>query len=146
MIDEFKKFIMRGNVLDLAVGIVIGGAFGTIVGSLVNDILMPPVGLLLGRVDFANLFINLTPEKYSGTVLAEGRKAGAVLIAYGALINTLINFLIVAFVIFLIVRVANRAKAPQPVAAVITKDCPFCLKEVPLKATRCAFCTSAFAG
>ncbi len=146
MIDEFKKFIMRGNVLDLAVGIVIGGAFGTIVGSFVNDILMPPVGLLMGRVDFANLFINLTPEKYSGAVLAEARKAGAAAIAYGTFINTVINFLIVAFVIFLIVKAANRAKDPQPVAAVTTKDCPFCLKEVPLKATRCAFCTSAFIG
>ena len=146
MIDEFKKFIMRGNVLDLAVGIVIGGAFGTIVASFVNDILMPPIGMLLGGVDFANLFINLTPAKYSGAVLAEAKKAGAATIAYGNFINTVINFLIVAFVIFLIVKAANRAKKPEPVAAVTTKECPFCLKEVPLKATRCAFCTSTFAG
>jgi large conductance mechanosensitive channel len=143
MFKEFKTFIMKGNVLDLAVGIMIGAAFGLIVTSLVNDILMPPIGLLLGKVDFTNLFINLTPEKYNGTVLAEAKKAGAAVIAYGSFINNIINFLIVSFVIFMIVKQANRFKKPEAPAAVTTKECPFCLKEIPLKAKKCAFCTSA---
>jgi large conductance mechanosensitive channel len=140
---EFKAFIMRGNVLDLAVGIVIGAAFGLIVTSFVNDILMPPVGLLLGHADFANMFINLTPEKYNGNVLADAKKAGAATINYGQFINNIINFLIVAFCIFLVVRTANRMREPATAAEVTTKTCPFCLKDIPLKATRCAFCTSA---
>ena len=142
MFKDFKAFIMRGNVLDLAVGIVIGGAFGGVVASFVNDVLMPPIGLLMGGVDFANLFINLTPEKYSGAVLAEAKKAGAAAIAYGSFLNTVINFLIVAFVIFLVVKQANKLQKPAP-AAVTTKVCPFCMKDVPLMATKCAFCTSA---
>ena len=143
MFKDFKAFIMRGNVLDLAVGIVIGGAFGGIVTSFVNDVLMPPIGLLMGGVDFANLFINLTPEKYNGAVLAEAKKAGAAAIAYGSFLNTVINFLIVAFVIFLVVKQANKLQKPAPAAAVTTKVCPFCMKDVPLMATKCAFCTSA---
>ncbi len=142
MFSEFKKFIMRGNVLDLAVGIVIGAAFGLIVSPFVNDILMPPIGLLLGHVDFSNMFINLTPDKYSGASLADAKKAGAATVNYGVFINNVINFLIVAFVIFLVVKQANRFKKPEPVAAPSTKDCPFCLKEIPLKAKKCAFCTS----
>jgi large conductance mechanosensitive channel len=143
MFKEFKTFIMRGNVLDLAVGIVIGAAFGLIVTSFVNDILMPPIGLLMGRVDFANLFINLTPDKYSGPSLEAAKTAGASVIGYGKFINNVINFLIVAFVIFLVVKQANRFKKPAPVAEVTTKECPFCLKEIPLKASKCAYCTSA---
>jgi large conductance mechanosensitive channel len=142
MFKEFKTFIMRGNVLDLAVGIVIGAAFGLIVTSFVNDILMPPIGLLLGRVDFSSLFVNLTPDKYTGASVSEARKAGAAVIAYGTFINNVINFLIVAAVIFLVVKQANRFKKPV-VAEVTTKECPFCLKDIPLKATKCAFCTSA---
>ena len=140
MFKEFKAFIMRGNVLDLAVALVIGVAFGVIVTSFVNDILMPLVGLLLGRVDFTNLFLNLTPEKYSGPSLAEAKKAGAATLNYGLFINNILNFLIVAFAVFLVVKQANRSKKP---AEVTGKSCPFCLKEIPLKATKCAFCTSA---
>jgi large conductance mechanosensitive channel len=108
----------------------------------VNDILMPPIGLLLGRVDFSSLFVNLTPDKYTGASVSEARKAGAAVIAYGTFINNVINFLIVAAVIFLVVKQANRFKKPV-VAEVTTKECPFCLKDIPLKATKCAFCTSA---
>lgn len=140
MFKEFKTFIMRGNVLDLAVALVIGAAFGVIVNSFVNDILMPPIGLMLGRVDFSNLFLNMTPDKYSGPSLAEAKKAGAATLNYGLFINNILNFLIIAFAVFIIVKQANRFK--KPVAAT-TKECPFCVKEIPLKATRCAFCTSA---
>lgn len=144
MFKEFKTFISRGNVLDLAVGVIVGGAFGAIANSFVNDILMPPLGMLLGKVDFANLFINLTPDKYAGQVLAEAKKAGAATVNYGVFVNNIINFLILAFVIFVIVQQANKLKTPEPApAAPSTKDCPFCLKEVPLAASKCAFCTSA---
>lgn len=139
MLKEFKTFIARGNVLDLAVALVIGVAFGLVVTSFVNDILMPPVGLLLGRVDFANLFVNLTPDKYSGSSLAEAKKAGAATLNYGLFLNNLINFLIVACAVFLIIKQVNRFKKP---AEVTVKPCPFCLKEIPLKATKCAFCAS----
>lgn len=142
MFKEFKTFIMRGNVLDLAVGIVMGAAFGVIVTSFVNDILMPPIGRLLGRVDFSNLFLNLTPDKYSGPSLAEAKKAGAATINYGLFINNILNFVIVAFAVFVVVKQANRFRKPVEVS---TKECAFCLKEIPLKATRCAFCTSALA-
>lgn len=142
MFKEFKTFIMKGNVLDLAIGIVIGVAFGAIVNSLVNDIVMPPIGLLLGHVDFANLFINLTPDKYSGPVLAEAKKAGAVTINYGQFINTILNFLIIAFVVFLIVKQVNRFKKPPEVTS---KPCTFCMKDIPIQATRCPFCTSTLA-
>lgn len=140
MIKEFKQFIMRGNVLDLAVGIIIGGAFGKIVSSLVDDIIMPPIGLLLGKVDFANLFISLDGNAYAS--LAAAKAAGAPTWNYGLFINTLINFLIVAFAIFLLVKQVNRMQKPEPVKAPETKDCPYCQTAIPIKATRCPHCTS----
>src|SRR5437660_274833 len=142
MLKEFKAFIMRGNVLDLAVAIVIGAAFGVIVTSFVNDILMPPIGLILGRVDFGNLFLNLTPDKYSGPSLADAKKAGAATINYGLFINNILNFLIVAFAVFIVIKQANRFNKPIEAAPASTKACQYCLKEIPLKASRCAFCTS----
>jgi large conductance mechanosensitive channel len=142
MAKEFKEFAMRGNVVDLAVGVVIGAAFGKIVTSLVGDILMPPVGKLLGDVNFENLFVSLDPAKTVGvTSLAQARETGAAVIAYGAFINTMIDFTIVAFCIYLLVKGVNRMKGPPP-APVATRDCPRCLTSIPLKATRCAHCTS----
>jgi large conductance mechanosensitive channel len=142
MLKEFKEFIMRGNVLDMAIGIVIGGAFGKIVTSLVNDILMPPIGVLLGGVDFANLFINLSSKPYA--TLADAQAAGAATINYGLFLNTIIDFVIVAFVIFLLIRAVNRLRRQQEAlpAAPTTKECPYCLSTIPIKATRCANCTS----
>ncbi|GIV21109.1 MAG: large-conductance mechanosensitive channel [Armatimonadota bacterium] len=141
MLQEFKKFAMRGNAIDLAVGFILGGAFGAIVNSLVNDIIMPPIGLLLGKVDFANLFINLSGTPYA--TLDEAKKAGAATINYGLFINTLVNFLIVSFALFLVVRQVNRWTAkPAPAAEPTTKECPYCYSEIPLKATRCPQCTS----
>jgi large conductance mechanosensitive channel len=140
MIKEFKQFIMRGNVLDLAVGIIIGGAFGKIISSLVDDIIMPPVGLLLGKVDFANLFISLDGNAYAS--LAAAKAAGAATWNYGLFINTLINFLIVAFAIFLLIKQVNRFQKPAPVEEPNTKDCPYCQTAIPVKATRCPHCTS----
>lgn len=143
MLKEFKTFIMRGNVLDLAVAVIIGGVFGKIVSSLVNDVLMPPIGLLVGKVDFSSLFFNLSSETYAS--LAEAQKAGAPIIKYGLFINTVIDFLIVSFVIFMVVRLANRLQRQQAAAAPApptTKECPFCLSTIPLKATRCGHCTS----
>lgn len=140
MLKEFKDFIMRGNVLDLAVAVIIGGAFGAIVTSFVNDILMPPIGLLLGNVDFSNLFINLSGESY--TSLEAAQAAGAPTLNYGLFINTIINFLIVAFAIFMVVRMANRLQKPEAPAAPNTKECPHCLSEIPLNATKCRFCTA----
>jgi len=143
MLKEFKTFIMRGNVLDLAVAVIIGGVFGKIVSSLVNDVLMPPVGLVMGKVDFSSLYVNLSSNTYAS--LAEAQKAGAPVIKYGQFINTVIDFVIVSFVIFLVVRVANRLQrqeAASAPAAPTTKECPFCLSSVPLKATRCGHCTS----
>lgn len=140
MLKEFKEFVMRGNVLDLAVAVIIGGAFGKIVTSLVNDILMPPIGVLLGKVDFSNLFINLSGQAYAS--LAEAKAAGAATINYGVFLNTVIDFVIVAFVIFLLIKQVNRLKREAPPAAPTTKECPYCLSTIPLKATRCAHCTS----
>jgi large conductance mechanosensitive channel len=140
MWSEFKKFVMRGNVVDLAVGIIIGGAFGKIVTSLVNDIIMPPIGLLLGSVDFASLYINLSGKTYAS--LADAKAAGAATINYGLFINAVIDFLIVAFVIFLLIKQVNRLKAEPAPAAPNTKECPYCLSVIPLKATRCPNCTS----
>jgi len=140
MLKEFKDFIMRGNVLDLAVAVIIGAAFGAIVASFVNDILMPPIGLLLGNVDFANLFLSLSGESYAS--LAAAQAAGAPTLNYGLFINTIINFLIVAFAIFMVVRVANRFNKPAVPAAPTTKECPHCLATIPLKATKCMHCTS----
>jgi large conductance mechanosensitive channel len=140
MIKEFKEFAMRGNVVDLAIGIIIGTAFGKIITSLVNDVIMPPIGLLLGKIDFANLFINISGHAFP--TLTAAKAAGAATINYGMFINTIIDFIIVAFVIFLIVRQINRMKKPAPVAAPTTKECPFCYSAIPLKATRCPNCTS----
>jgi large conductance mechanosensitive channel len=140
MWKEFKEFIARGNVIDLAIGVIIGAAFGKIVTSFVNDILMPPIGLLLGSVDFTNLFINLSDDSYA--TLEEAQAAGAATINYGMFINTIIDFLIVAFVVFLLVKQVNRLKQPEPAADLATKACPYCLSEIPIKASRCPHCTS----
>ena len=140
MLKEFKEFAMRGNVVDLAVGLIIGGAFCKIVTSFVNDILMPPIGLLLGKVDFANLFWTLTgPVKKT---LEDAQAAGAVTINYGLFINTIIDFIIVAFAIFLLIRQINRMKSAPAPAAPNTKECPHCFTNIPIKATRCPNCTS----
>jgi len=140
MLKEFKEFVMRGNVLDLAVAVIIGGAFGKIITSFVNDVLMPPIGLLLGGVDFTELFISLNGQAYAS--LADAQAAGAPTINYGLFLNTIIDFLIVALVIFLIVKAANRTQKPAPAAAPTTKECPHCFTTIPLKATRCSNCTS----
>jgi large conductance mechanosensitive channel len=142
MLKEFKEFIMKGNVLDLAVAFIIGAAFVKIITSLVNDILMPPIGLLLGNVDFSNLFVSLSGKTY--TSLTEAQTAGAATINYGVFINNIIGFLIIAFVVFLIVRAANRLQNIKPKEKIepTTKECPFCLSVIPVKATRCAHCTS----
>jgi large conductance mechanosensitive channel len=140
MLKEFREFAMRGNVIDLAIGIIIGAAFGKIVTSFVNDILMPPLGLLLGRVDFSSLFLNLSGTPYAS--LAEAKAAGAATINYGIFINTLLDFVIVAFAIFLLVKQVNRLKRPEAPGAPTTKDCPYCSTAIPLKATRCPHCTS----
>ncbi len=134
MWKEFREFIARGNVIDLAVAVVIGAAFGRIVTSLVEGILMPPIGLLLGKVDFASLFYVLDQSKGTPASLADAKARGIPVIAYGAFINDIINFLIVAFMVFLIVRRVNRMRSKQ-------KDCPYCLSSIPVKATRCAHCT-----
>jgi len=140
MIKEFKQFIMRGNVLDLAIGIIIGGAFGKIITSLVDDIIMPPIGLLLGKVDFANLYLALDGKTYASLVAA--KDAGAPTLNYGLFINTIINFLIVAVAIFLLIKQINKLQKPAPVEAPNTKDCPYCQTAIPIKATRCPHCTS----
>lgn len=142
MLKEFKEFAMRGNVFDMAIGIVIGAAFGAIVASFVDDILMPPIGMLLGGVDFTNLFISLDGQNYAS--LAAAQAAGAATINYGLFLSTVIDFLIVAFVIFLLVRQINRMRAePEEVPAEpTTKDCPYCATEIPIQATRCPHCTS----
>jgi large conductance mechanosensitive channel len=140
MYKEFKEFIMRGNVVDLAVAVVIGAAFGKIVTSFVEDILMPPIGLALGGVDFSNLFINLSGKAYPS--IAAAKAAGAATLNYGIFFNSMINFLIIAFAIFLVLKAINRMQSPAPAAAPSTKDCPYCLSAVPLKATKCAHCTA----
>jgi large conductance mechanosensitive channel len=140
MFKEFKDFAMRGNVIDLAIGVIIGGAFGKIVSSLVTDIIMPPIGLALGKVDFSNLYINFSGGTYA--TLADAQAAGAVTVNYGNFINTIINFLIIAIVIFLLVRQINKLQKPAAPALVTTKDCPYCFIAIPLNATRCPHCTS----
>jgi large conductance mechanosensitive channel len=141
MLKEFKAFVMRGNVLDLAVAVIIGGVFGKIVTSLVSDVLMPPIGAIMGKVDFSNLYLNLSSASFAS--LAEAQKAGAPLIKYGLFLNTVIDFVIVAFVIFMVVRMANRLqKTKEEPKAVTTKECPYCLSVIPLKAIRCGHCTS----
>jgi large conductance mechanosensitive channel len=144
MLAEFKKFIMRGNVLDLAIGVIIGAAFGKIVASLVNDVLMPVIGLVLGKVDFSGLFINLSPGTAVDS-LADAKKLKVPVLAYGVFLNTVIEFLIVAFVIFLVVKSVNKLQKPAPAAAPITKPCPECTTEIPLAAKRCPACTSVLA-
>ena len=139
MLKEFKEFSMRGNLLDMAVGIILGVAFGSIISSLVNDIIMPPIGLALGGIDFANLFITLRGGPF--TSVAAAKAAGAPTINYGIFINTIINFLIIAFVIFLLIRQVNRMQR-KPEATPTTKPCPYCLSTIPLKAVRCPNCTS----
>jgi len=144
MLKDFKEFVMRGNVVDMAVGVVIGGAFGKIVSSLVSDIIMPPIGRLTGGVDFSSLFINLSGMSYAS--LAEAQKAGAATINYGLFLNTVINFLIVAGAIFLMISqmtaLKKRFEKPAPDAVPTTKECPLCLSVIPLKAVKCAHCAS----
>jgi large conductance mechanosensitive channel len=140
VLKEFKEFAMRGNVLDLAIGVILGAAFGKIVASFVDDVLMPPLGRLLGRVDFSQLFINLSGTHYDS--LKAAKDAGAATLNYGNFINTIINFLIVAFSIFLLVRTVNRWM-PKPPAPVTTKDCPQCAMAIPMAAKKCGHCTSA---
>jgi large conductance mechanosensitive channel len=138
---EFKEFTMRGNVLDMAIGVIIGGAFGKIATSLVNDVIMPPIGLLLGKLDFSNLFINLSGKDYAS--LADAKKAGAAVIAYGAFLSTVIDFLIVAFAVFILVKQINRLRRQSAAPAEpTTKVCPFCISSISVKATRCPHCTS----
>jgi large conductance mechanosensitive channel len=138
MLKEFKDFVMRGNVLDLAVAVIIGGAFGAIVTSLINDVLMPPIGLALGHVDFKDLFASLNGKSYES--LTAAKAAGAPVIAYGQFINTISNFVVIAFVVFIVVKQANRFK--KPAAAPATKECPYCASNIPAKAVRCPLCTS----
>jgi len=148
MFKEFKEFVMRGNVVDMAVGIIIGGAFGTIIKSLVTDVLMPPVGLLLGGVDFNDLFLTLKDGSPAGPylTLASAQEAGAVTIGYGLFINAVISFLIIALAVFILIRNINRLKREEevPQEEPTSKECPFCISSVPIKATRCPFCTSEF--
>ena len=144
MLKEFKEFATRGNMFDMAVGIILGVAFGKVVTSLVNDILMPPIGKLLGHIDFSNFFINLSGTHYA--TLADAKKAGAAVISYGVFCNTLLEFLIAAFAVFLLVKQINRLRRPAPAPEPPpTRECPFCISAVPLKATRCPHCTSELA-
>ena len=147
MLKEFREFIARGNVIDLAVGIIIGVAFGKIVTTLVEGVIMPPIGLLLGRIDFSSLFLVLDETKGIPMSLADAKTRGIPVIAYGQFINDVIGFVIVGFVVFLLVKQVNRIKGsiekPTPVAAPATKDCPFCATSIPVRATRCPHCTSA---
>lgn len=140
MLTEFKTFIMRGNVVDLAIGFIIGGAFGAIVTSLVDDVIMPPIGMLFGKVNFSELFVALDGNTYES--LAKAKELGAPTINYGLFINTLINFLIIGFVIFLVVKAINKMQKPAPEKAPTTKTCIFCATEIPLAAKRCPHCTS----
>jgi large conductance mechanosensitive channel len=144
LFDDFKTFAVRGNVLDMAVGVILGAAFGKIVTSMVSDVLMPPLGLLLGKMDFSGLFVNLSSKSYS--TIAEAKAASAPTLNYGLFINSLIDFVIVAFVVFLLVRQFNklleRTKKQEAPAAPTARDCPYCLSSIPVKAIRCAHCTS----
>ncbi len=140
IVKEFKEFAVKGNVIDLAVGVIIGGAFGKIVTSFVEDLLMPPLGLLIGKVDFSNLFLSLTGRHFDS--LAAAKAAGAPTLNYGVFANNILNFLIVAFAIFLLVRQVNRFKRQAPASAPATRECPYCCAAIPLKATRCSSCTS----
>ena len=141
MLKEFREFAMKGNVLDMAIGVIIGGAFGKIVSSLVSDVLMPPLGLVLGKVDFSSLFLNLSGTPHPS--LAAAKAAGAPTVNYGVFLQTVLDFIIIAFVIFMLVKQVKRLKTPAAPAAPATKDCPLCLSTIPIKATKCAHCTSA---
>jgi large conductance mechanosensitive channel len=140
MLGEFRAFVMRGNVVDLAVGIVVGAAFGAVVSSLVNDLLMPPIGLIVGRVNFADLFVSLSGQSYP--TLAAAKAAGAPTLNYGLFLNAIINLVIIAFAVFLVVRQVNRLKGPPPPPAPPSRECPHCATAIPLKARRCPHCTS----
>ena len=148
MVKEFKEFVARGNVMDMAIGIILGAAFGAITKSMVDDVLMPPVGLLLGGVDFSNLFVVLREGLAAGPYItvADAKEAGAVILTYGIFFQTIVNFLIIAFAVFLLVKGVNRLKRaqeePQPAAAPATRDCPYCTMPIPLQARRCPQCTS----
>ncbi|MCM2272094.1 MAG: large conductance mechanosensitive channel protein MscL [candidate division Zixibacteria bacterium] len=147
MLKEFKEFAMRGNVMDMAIGIIIGAAFGPIVASLVGDVIMPPIGMLMGNVDFSNLFFVIKDGAQAGPYasVAAAKAAGAVSINYGLFINTIINFVIVAFAVFLMIKAMNKMKREQPAPAAdpTTKECPYCLSTIPIKATKCGHCTSS---
>jgi large conductance mechanosensitive channel len=145
--QEFKAFAAKGNVIDMAVGVIIGGAFGTIVKSLVDDVIMPPIGMLMGNVDFTDLYVVLKPGSVAATTLEEAKKAGAVTLNYGLFINSVVTFLIIAFAMFMVIRMITRLQALQPgtpaeVAEPTTKDCPYCRTAVPKLAVRCGHCTS----
>jgi large conductance mechanosensitive channel len=141
VMSDFKQFAMRGNVVDLAVGFVLGAAFGKITTSLVNDVIMPPIGLILGKVDFSSLYLNLSERQFA--TLAAAKTAGAPIIAYGTFVNTIIDFVIVAFAMFIVVKQMNRlAPPPAPAPAPDEKDCPYCLSKIPLGASKCAHCTA----
>jgi len=143
IVDEFKAFVMRGNVVDMAVGVIIGAAFGKIITSLVNDVIMPPIGLLLGKVDFSNLYLNMSGKAFES--LAEAQKAGAPTLNYGIFLNNVINFLIIAFVIFIVIKQINRLQRqppPAPPGPPTTKECAFCCSTIAIKASRCPNCTS----
>ncbi|HUU54869.1 MAG TPA: large-conductance mechanosensitive channel protein MscL [Armatimonadota bacterium] len=144
MIKEFREFALKGNVVDMAVGIIIGVAFGAVIKSLVDNVLMPPIGLLLGDVDFSNLLVVLKAGAPAGpyATLAEAQEAGAVAISYGVFVNAIVSFVIVAFAVFMVVRRVNRLKREEPPAEPTTRECPRCLSSISVKATRCAFCTS----
>jgi len=142
MLKEFKAFIARGNVMDLAVAVIIGAAFGKIVTTFVEGVLMPPLGMLLGKVDFSSLFVVLDHTKGSPDSLAKAKELGVPVVAYGQLLNDVVNFVIVAFAVFIMVKQANRLKGPEPAAAPATKECPFCASAIPVKAKRCPQCTS----
>ena len=145
MLKEFKEFAIKGNVVDMAVGIVIGAGFGKIVSSFVADILMPPVGMLMGKMDFSNMYVNLSGKEFPS--LKAAKEAGAATINYGVFLNTMLDFVFVAFAIFLLVRMVNRWRAtpPPPPADPTTKECPFCVMSIPIKATKCGHCTSEIA-
>lgn len=140
MFKEFGEFVRRGNVMDMAIGIILGAAFGKIVTSLVTDLLMPPLGLLLGMVDFKNLFVSLDGHSY--LTLEDAKKAGAATINYGAFIQNIVDFLLISFAVFMMIKQINRLKRPEPAAAPSTKECSYCFSVIPIKATRCPNCTS----
>ncbi len=146
MWKEFKEFAVKGNAIDLAVGVIIGAAFGKIVSSIVEDLLMPPLGKLLGNLNFADYYIALSDKVTPGMSLADARKAGLPVLAYGNFITVLINFIIIAFCIFLVVKAINRMKRPAPSAEPVSKDCPACAMTIPIKATRCPHCTTELSG